>query len=172
MCKICDITDNKREARILYEDAAVMAVLADEPTIFSHIWVFPKQHYKTLEEMPNDMLKQLFCVASTAATAVFESIGAEGTNMFICNGDHSSQKFPHLIIDVIPRKKNDGINFQWEPKKLSPEEMDNAKEKISDRISIPQEIGEKKKAVEKPLQEEIVYEGEDNYLVRHLRRIP
>mgnify|MGYP003971355995 CR=1 FL=1 len=55
-CKICNIINKKIEAKIVYEDAAVMAILSDEPTIFGHLLVFPKQHNLTLEEVDDKVV--------------------------------------------------------------------------------------------------------------------
>ena len=180
-CKICNIINKKVEAKIVYEDAAVMAILSDEPTIFGHLLVFPKQHHTTLEEVDDKVTTQLFYVASYAATAIFEGLGAEGTNIIICNGKESSQRYPHLVIDVLPRKTNDGLNLKWEPKKLTPEEMDNIKDKIKDKADLIKlgggeggEGGEpaaSKTTSESLESNELAYD-EENYLLRHIKRIP
>lgn len=178
-CKICDIINKKIPAKIIYEDNAVMAVLTDEPTIFGHVWVFPKQHLKTIEEIDDKIVTQLFYVASYTASALFEGLGAEGTNIIICNGDHCSQKYPHLIIDVMPRKANDGIDFRWTPKRLEEEEMKSSQDKIKDKADLIVHNEKKQKQMQMPKEakekeekkEEIPYE-EENYLVRHLTRLP
>ena len=179
-CKICDIINKKIEAKIVYEDGAVMAILSDEPTIFGHLLVFPKQHHATLEEVDEKVVTQLFYVASFAATAIFEGLGAEGTNIITCNGNNSNQRYPHLVIDILPRKTNDGLNFRWEPKKITPEDMDSIKEKIKDKAALiklgAQDKAEASKTPAGPGEakqdnKELVYD-EDNYFVRHLRRIP
>ncbi|MBT4541041.1 HIT family protein [Candidatus Woesearchaeota archaeon] len=171
-CKICNIINKKIEAKIVYEDAAVMAILSDEPTIFGHLLVFPKQHNLTLEEVDDKVVTQLFYVASYAATAIFEGLGAEGTNIIICNGKNSSQKYDHIVIDVLPRKTNDGLDFKWEPKKLSPEEMDTTMGKIKDKADVMNYQGEDKPKTESKEETDPTSLNEDNYIVRHLRRIP
>ncbi|MFH1439332.1 MAG: HIT family protein [Candidatus Woesearchaeota archaeon] len=176
-CKICNIINKKVEAKIIYEDSAVMAVLSDEPTIFGHILIFPKKHHLTLEEIDDKIVTQLFYVASYTATAIFEGLGAEGTNIIICNGKDSSNRYPHLVVDVLPRKTNDGIDTKWEPKKITPEDMDSVHGRIKDKADIINLSEDEKKQTNSPQQkqlssaDELVYE-EDNYLVRHLNRIP
>jgi len=173
-CKICEIISKKVPAKIVYEDGAVMAILSDEPTIFGHLLVFPKQHHQTLEEIDDKVTAQIFYVASYAATAIFEGLGAEGTNIVICNGKDSSQRYPHLVVDVLPRKTNDGVSFQWDPKKLTPEEMEEIKTKIKDKADVITLGKEETKPAQAPSdkKEETMNYDEDNYLVRHLRRIP
>ena len=174
-CKICNIINKKVEAKIVYEDAAVMAILSDEPTIFGHLLVFPKQHHRTLEEVDEKVVTQMFYVASFAATAIFEGLGAEGTNIIICSGKDCSQRYTHLVIDVLPRKTNDGLNFKWDPKKITPEDMDEIMDRVKDKADLIKLGGEEKpqKAgpeTDKP-PDELAFD-EENYLVRHLRRIP
>lgn len=177
-CKICQIINRKQPAKIVYEDGAIMAVLSDEPTIFGHLWVFPKQHHPTLEAIDDKIIMQLFYAASYAASVLFQGLGAEGTNIIIGNGKHAT-KNEHLIIDVLPRKANDGVNFRWEPKKLTPEEMEEAMIKVKDKadmIKFSKEIKDTKekesKEQKKPEQKEDIAFTEDNYIIRHLRRIP
>jgi histidine triad (HIT) family protein len=164
----------KAEAKVIYEDAAVMAVLSEEPTIFGHVLVFPKKHYSTFEEVENNIVTQLFYVASYAATAIFEGLGAEGTNLVICSGKDSSKKYDHIVIDVLPRKTNDGLNLKWDPKRLSPEDMDKVVGKIKDKadlINLPEQEKKPKAEPVAPDADEMTY-SEDNYVLRMLRRIP
>ena len=177
-CKICQIINRKHPAKIVYEDEAIMAVLSDEPTIFGHLLVFPKQHHPTLEAIDDKIITQLFYAASYAASVLFQGLGAEGTNIIIGNGRHAT-KNEHLVIDVMPRKANDGLNFRWEPKKLTPEEMEEAMNKIKDKADIIKFSKEIKDTKEKDSKEQKIQEKkeelvftEDNYIVRHLRRIP
>jgi len=172
-CRICEILE-KKQAKILYEDEAVIVVLADEPTIFGHVWIIPKKHVRTLEELDDKTTQQLFYVASYTASALFEGLGAEGTNIIICNGNNSNQKFPHLIVDVLPRKNNDGIDTKWEPKRPDEEQMKETMKKIKDKTDMightPEPIPQIKPPGEED-KEEMDYE-EENYLVRQLTKIP
>jgi histidine triad (HIT) family protein len=171
-CKICNIINKKAQGKVIYEDAAVMAIMSDEPTIFGHLLVFPKNHHATLEEVDDKVVAQMFYVASYAATAIFEGLGAEGTNIIISNGKDSSQRYSHIVLDVLPRKTNDGLDFKWEPKKLTPEDMDGAMEKIKDKADEMDYQGEDKPKVSGEKKTAPSSLDEDNYIVRHLRRIP
>ena len=113
----------------------------------------------------------MFYVASYAATAIFEGLGAEGTNIIISNGKDSSQRYPHIVLDVLPRKTNDGLDFKWEPKKITPEDMDTIKDKIKDKADVINYKEDKPKA-ESDEKSSASILNEDNYIVRHLRRIP
>src|SRR3989338_2025618 len=57
------------------------------------------------------------------STALLNVLGAAGTNIIVENGTGADQQVPHLAFNVIPRVEGDGLNFQWQPKKLSDEQM-------------------------------------------------
>ncbi|MBI2666197.1 hypothetical protein HYX13_01145, partial [Candidatus Woesearchaeota archaeon] len=74
-----------------------------------------------------------FMVISFAASVVFESIGAQGTNIIIKSGmtdDHPSGK---LCAYILPRKQNDGLDgLLWQPKQPS-YDIDSVVGKIKDK---------------------------------------
>ena len=77
------------------------------------------------------------------------------------------------MINIIPRKENDGINLQWQPKQLSEEEVSTIELKMKEEISNTKvgespKIKQEKKA--EPIPEKI--SDEENYLIKQLRRIP
>ena len=88
--------------KLLYEDKVAYAILAENPSAMGHIQVFPKQKVSSLEELPDDVVQQLFFIASFAASAVFEGLGAHGTNIIIQDGKILNNG--QLHIDIIPRK--------------------------------------------------------------------
>jgi diadenosine tetraphosphate (Ap4A) HIT family hydrolase len=63
-------------------------------------------------------------------------LGAEGTNIMINEGVPAGQRHAHAMIHIIPRKKDDGLNFEW-PQKQIPEDY---MAKIHDLLKVPQEM--------------------------------
>lgn len=180
-CPTCTLLQTSHD-KIIYEDAVCVALLSPNTTAVGHIEVIPRKHAEALEELPDDVLAQLFYVASYGASAVYEALGASGTNILCNNGPGSGTK-GHVVLHVLPRKENDGISFIWEPKTLSPADFESAQKKIKDKtdyISLekkqvqhaaptPEIVPEvPQQAPEKP----IINKDEDNYMVKHLMRIP
>jgi histidine triad (HIT) family protein len=191
-CPVCSIAQKHVAAKIVYEDAVVIAYLSPDPSAVGHIIIVPKQHAETLEELPDALATQLFYVASYAASAVYEGLASQGTNI-ICNNGPGAGIKGHVTIHIIPRKENDGLSFVWEPKQITPADFDDIVKKIKDKadyigvkketkktaapvvVSSPQTVVQEPaetSSSEEP-QKEVIEKGEEeNYMIKHLYRIP
>ncbi|MBN1376810.1 HIT family protein [Candidatus Woesearchaeota archaeon] len=173
-CRICE----KDYSGIIYEDDDIIISLAEKPVALGHLKIFPKKHYTIMEQVPDDEIKTLFNTANKISTLLFESLQAHGTNIIVRNGIPAGQELSHFSIDIIPRRQSDNINFEWKPKRASPEQLEAVKKKLSETtsdISIgksteTREIVSKK---EDNKQETIKEQnGEKNYLIEALKRTP
>lgn len=172
-CLVCQIIENKIPSKKIYEDELIMAVLDINGANPGHCFVMPKNHYPIIEQVPDIEIGRLFQVSNKISSAIFESLGAQGTNIFVANGIPAGQTVAHFTINVIPRKENDGINLQWQPKQLSEEEMSTVELKLKEQTK---NIGhfekeEKKAKIEapKPL---VLSDEEEEYFTRQMRRLP
>jgi histidine triad (HIT) family protein len=175
-CLICDILKEKK-GKILFEDDEIVAMLSPAPASKGHVVVIPKEHVVIISLASDKLIKHLFNVANKISIALFEALNAEGTNIIVANGLTAGQQIAHLIIDVIPRYQNDKLNFQWQPKQLTEEEMSVVEISLRNRakgIVFEKEVEEPIKIEEKAEAIETKKEGEEeeNYLIRQLRRIP
>ena len=85
-CDICKIVDNKDSFNVIYEDELCFAMLHEAPGNIGHAIVIPKTHFPIFEEVPDDILERCFLVANRISVAVFETLGAHGTNILVNNG--------------------------------------------------------------------------------------
>ena len=175
-CIICQIIGNNIPSKKVYEDELVMAVLDVNGSNPGHCFVMPKNHYPIIEQVPDIEIGRLFQVSNKISSAIFESLGAQGTNIFVANGIPSGQTVAHFTINVIPRKENDGINLQWQPKQLSEEEMSTVELKLKEQTK---NIGnfekhDAKMQARKPafLPDKFLSEEEEEYFSRQMRRLP
>lgn len=176
MCEFCDIIQGKEEAETLYEDEKVMAVLHLKPAFPGQVLIFTKEHHPILEQVPDYLVSHAFKIANKLSTVLFETLNIQGTNLLVQNGTAAGQSIPHFSINLIPRSEKDGLNFQWEPKKFSKEEMDTAQLQLkSFTENIHPSIFEKeKKKVELKLEEKplVLSASKENYLIKQIIRIP
>jgi histidine triad (HIT) family protein len=110
----CDIVAGRVSAYSVYQDPNVYAFLDHRPLMPGHVLVVPKQHYETLQDLPEDQIKPLFAAVQKLARAVEAGMKADGT--FIAINIRISQSVPHLHVHVVPRRKGDGLfgkTFQW-----------------------------------------------------------
>src|SRR3989338_4382063 len=141
-----------------------------------HCFVMPKNHYPIIEQVPDTEIGKMFQVSNKISTAIFESLGAQGTNVFVANGIPAGQTVAHFMINVIPRKENDGIGLQWVPKQLSEEEMSTVELKLKENMQgvaveslVKKEMPKAHAEMPKPF---ISDEGEEDYFMNQLRKIP
>jgi len=172
-CVVCDKIKEKK-ALIVYEDVNLIAILPSKPAAVGHIKIMPKQHSSKLEELGDELVQDLFFLANFSSASVFEALQAHGTNIILNESDN------HLAIDVIPRKENDGLDFMWKPKQLTPEEMDSVHNSIKDKAFVigkveqeqkePAQEAEPVEAAEEKKEEiiKIPEEEKTNYLIKQL----
>jgi diadenosine tetraphosphate (Ap4A) HIT family hydrolase len=174
-CNICKkISSNG--IRKLYEDEQAVIALSDEPVSEGHIWIIPKKHYLIIEQIPDFEVGYLFSLANKVSISLFEALQVQGTNVFVQNGVAAGQKHNHIIINVIPRMPNDGIDLFWQPKQLTEEEMSTIELRIKEQTKT---VGYFEKEKAKPInldkKAEIISDKsskDEDYLVKSLRRIP
>jgi diadenosine tetraphosphate (Ap4A) HIT family hydrolase len=141
-CKYCELVESKKN--LLYEDENLVAIVPEKPITKGHIQVIAKKHHKNAQEIDDKKLEHLFYAASFSATALFENLGAQGTNLLTNTGSMLKEE-GHFHIDVIARKSEDNLNFLWKPKKLAEEELKQVQAKIKDKCDM---IGVEKKEKE------------------------
>ena len=170
-CQYCEIIQGKEKTKKIFEDDKVIAILHPKPAAVGHIVLFCKEHQPILENVKDYDIGYLFKIANKLSTAAFESLGAQGTNVIIQNGVAAGQKIAHSSVHVIPRRENDGLHLEWQPRQLNEEEMSTVELQLKEETK---NIGQFEKEEEQPVKldtEKKEIKG-DNYLVKQLRRIP
>ena len=122
-CDICAILKNKEEFRFIYEDEKCFALLHESPAVLGHTLVIPKQHAAILEELEEEIVEHLFVVCNKMSTLLFERLKVHGTNIILNNAHAAGQELNHVTISVLPRKENDKLDLEWEPKKATEQEL-------------------------------------------------
>lgn len=133
-CLICQIVEGKIPSFKIAENAKAIAVLDINGANPGHTFIIPKGHYPIIEQVPDEDMGALFSLANKVSVALFDLLGAEGTNIFVANGIPAGQTVAHFLINVVPRKQGDGINFQWKPRQLSEEEISTIELKIKEEL--------------------------------------
>ena len=176
-CILCQIVEGSVPSETVYEDNEVVAVLDVNGANPGHAFVFPKQHHTIFEQVPESLVSKTFLVANKVSSAIFDTLQVEGTNLFVTNGIAAGQQVAHFMVNVIPRKSNDGINLTWQPQKLSDEEMDTLELQLKEACKHVGVGGETGPALEAPSAVQKVSEtdsetGDENYLFRQMKRLP
>ncbi|HRI71050.1 MAG TPA: HIT family protein [Polyangium sp.] len=134
-CVFCKIARGELPAQLVLDEPHVLAFLDRSPVFHGHCLVVPRQHVRTLPDVPRDLLEPLFSAAQRIATAVELGLGADGT--FVAMNNKISQSVPHLHVHVVPRRKGDGLRgFFWpRVKYASDDEIQVLADKIRHALS-------------------------------------
>jgi diadenosine tetraphosphate (Ap4A) HIT family hydrolase len=133
-CIFCKIVGGKIPSAKIYDDEICIAILDINPLSLGHSLLITKEHYPTFLETPPGILSEMMNVSYKIITAIKDSVGADGYNLLFNNNKSAGQVIPHLHLHIIPRKVNDGIRFNWEPKSYNGKEMSSVADSIRSRI--------------------------------------
>lgn len=167
-CMFCDLMEKR--ANVLFEDEKVFVMLSPEPAVAGHMVVVPKQHAPIAEKVPDFVVGRMFGVANKASVALFEGLGAQGTNVLLQNGTAAGQRHNHVMLHVVPRFENDKLSIGWNPQQADEEQLSDLEAKIKDQTA---NVGAFEREKEKPVELEKPEEvKEKDYRLKQLERIP
>ena len=107
-CVFCQIVAGAVPGSKVHEDEQVLAILDIHPVNPGHVLVLPKQHFPSLNDLPESIGAHLFTVAQQTATAIRRSgVRCEGIRFTLADGAAAGQDVFHLHLHVIPRFPGD-----------------------------------------------------------------
>lgn len=99
-----------------------------------HVLVIPKDHYKSLEDIPPKLNKELLQHVQLIAKATRKNHSA--CNILLNNGKNAGQEIFHVHFHIVPRDKDDKITIEnWRRKKVSPKKFEEIYDKVKSAIS-------------------------------------
>jgi histidine triad (HIT) family protein len=111
----------------IYEDETTYAFLDANPLAPGHTLVIPREPYERVNDMPPELLGDIFDVAGHLADAVERAVDADATTMAINNGEEAGQEVPHVHLHIIPQFEEDNsrpIHALFEGADLDDDEME------------------------------------------------
>jgi histidine triad (HIT) family protein len=130
-CIFCHIVDKKVQARVVYDDEKVIALLDINPANPGHVLLLPKEHYTVMPQMPDELSGYLGVVAKQISAAMVNALGCEGTSIIVANGPAAGQRASHNILHIIPRKEGDKLGLGLEVHDLKPEQIADMQNQLS-----------------------------------------
>lgn len=99
-CIFCMIAEHRLDARVVYEDDAIIAFDDITPQAPVHTLIIPKVHYGNMgDAVPSEVL----CAAFSAVPkiAALKGIADSGYRVIVNNGRDASQSVAHLHLHVM-----------------------------------------------------------------------
>ncbi len=121
-CIFCKIIDKSIPSKVLFENDKNLAFLDIFPVSKGHTIVIPKNHYKNLEEIPNNELSELFETVKKVSILIHKKLKVDGYNILQNNFRAAGQAVNHFHVHIIPRRNEDGKFKLFIPKKQAKEE--------------------------------------------------
>ena len=172
-CELCEQIAHGKD--LLGQNENIAILLAQEPASEGHLLVVPKKHAAIAEQIPDNIIADMFTTANALSSQLFSKLGFQGTNLLLQNGLAAGQSINHVQLNIIPRKEGDGINLEWQPKQISDEEMQALETAIKSEASNIGKIEKHNHKIE-PKKETDKKEHADpnevDYMIEQLRKIP
>jgi len=126
----CKIVTKEIPADIIYEDDRFLVFLDINPVNYGHLLLISKKHYKTMYDVPDKLLGEIFIKCKELMGTLKESMNADFVVEVVVGVD-----VPHFHIHLVPRYFNDGLSNFWPTKKYnSKKEAGEIAERIRKRL--------------------------------------
>ena len=129
-CIFCKIANGEIPAAALYEDEDFKVILDLGPASKGHALIIPKEHYKDLYELPDEMAAKVMTLAKKMITRLRDVLGCDGYNIVQNNGESAGQTVFHFHMHLIPRYQGDGVGIGWKMGELTEEDKEYILERI------------------------------------------
>ena len=136
-CIFCRIVAGEIPSFKLLEDDRVLSFMDINPANEGHCLVIPKAHAPNLFESDDGSLAAAAVACRRVADAVRHALDPPGINLMQANGPAAGQSVFHLHFHVIPRRADDDLLFNWEPRPGDLDAIGRLAERI--RASLRQE---------------------------------
>lgn len=108
-CIFCEIVHGAGEASICYEDAKAIAFMDIQPVNAGHILIVPREHFESLNDVPEGLAMHLFEVALRLGPVVRRLSHSADLNVVVNSGEAAGQNVFHYHVHLIPRRADDGF---------------------------------------------------------------
>jgi histidine triad (HIT) family protein len=133
-CIFCRIIGKEAPASILYEDDKALVFLDIRPLNQGHTLVIPKEHYETVYDMPEELVRHIYTVVKRMAVAVKAATKADGITIIQQNGHAAGQEIFHMHVHVVPRYEGQKLPHFRDIPNASREQLEQAAKKIREQF--------------------------------------
>lgn len=135
-CIFCKIINKEFDAKTIYEDDKCIAILDIHPATKGHILLVPKQHYMMMPMVPDEELGHLGVISRYLGDLLKESFDCESVTHYIANGAAAGQQSQHFLMHLIPRYKEDGVDFSLQgTSQYSHQELEELVSTLKEKLS-------------------------------------
>ncbi len=115
-CIFCRIVAGDIPSFKVLEDDRILSFMDINPANEGHCLVIPKAHAPNLFESDDESLAAVVTATRRVAGAVRRTLEPPGISLTQANGPAAGQSVFHLHFHIIPRRADDDLLFNWEPR--------------------------------------------------------
>jgi histidine triad (HIT) family protein len=141
-CVFCKIVHGQIPSTRVLETAEAVAFLDINPVIQGHILVVPKAHHAHLSELSEEIAAHIGSLLPRLCRAVRAATGSDGLNVIINNGRAAGQTIDHCHWHIIPRFRDDPVNWPWPHSEYVGDELGQMEFRIVRELKPDQREGE------------------------------
>lgn len=102
-CIFCKIANGEIPSTTLYEDEDFRVILDLGPATRGHALLLPKEHYKNLFELDDEIASKVLGIAKKVGAKMAKALHADGFNLVQNNGEPAGQTVFHFHMHLIPQ---------------------------------------------------------------------
>lgn len=135
-CIFCAIVAGRADASLVHEDETAVVFMDLNPVTPGHLLVVPREHAVGLDDLDAVTSAHVWSVGHDMARALRRSsLGCEGINVLVCDGEVAFQTVFHFHLHVIPRYTGDGWTIVPEVQERARSLLDDDARAIRDAIA-------------------------------------
>jgi histidine triad (HIT) family protein len=157
-CVYCKIANKVLTSYILYEDNDIICVLDILPPSKGSFLVFPKLHIEDYTSLNDEINQKMFTISKYISIILKNKLKFDGLNILLSSGE-TGQKYKHIVIQVIPRFKDDNIKIYFNRFREDPSFLEELKNYITtELIKMSQQyLNSEKKEEREEIKKDIDY---------------
>ncbi len=129
-CVYCKIANKILPSYILYEDNDIICVLDILPPSKGSFLIFPKLHIEDYTILSDEINQKMITIAKYISIILKNKLKFDGLNILLSSGE-TGQRYKHIIIQVIPRFKDDNIRISFNRFREDPSFLEELKNYIT-----------------------------------------
>lgn len=110
-CIFCKIIKGEIPSYTIYEDEKVKVFMDVNPVSNGHLLIVPKEHFVTIEDIPNDILYHINDTAKKMYKVLKEKLNVDGLTVSQNNG--LGQEVKHYHMHLIPRYIDEKAKIEY-----------------------------------------------------------
>lgn len=130
-CIFCKIAAGEIPSKTIYEDEKFRVILDLGPATRGHALILPKEHYKNIYELPEELAGEAMKLAKKMTVLMTDRLHCDGFNILQNNNEVAGQSVFHFHMHLIPRYQNDGQVISGKAGSVSQEELEEIRNIIA-----------------------------------------